>query len=458
MLRRLQGLVCPLVIAFIGWQTSVATSAESRPNFLVILADDCTFRDIGCYGGQASTPHIDRLAGQGLRLTRCFQAAPMCSPTRHNLYTGQYPVKTGAYPNHTFAKPGTRSIAHALQPLGYRVALSGKTHIQPNQVFPFEYSRKNNNPDMQAIDQLFAECSASQTPFCLLACSNEPHTPWDKGDASRYPPEQVVLPPSIADTEVVRESFSRYLAEVTYFDGQVGQILALLDKHELADNTVVMVLSEQGNAFPFAKWTCYDNGLQSAMVVRWPGNVIPAATSDAMVEYVDIVPTFVDIAAGETDPAWDGRSFKEVIRGTTDRHKQHVFGIMTTNGIINGTDCYPIRSVRSESHKLILNLNHEAAFTNACTQSPEFRSMVQAAEAGDAEARRLVELYQHRPAVELYDVRSDPLERTNLAGAPGSAAVIADLRSRLATWMREQGDLGIETELAAGQHQRRGQR
>jgi len=193
-------------------------------------------------------------------------------------------------------------------------------------------------------------------------------------------------------------------------------------------------------------------------VVRWPGNVMPGTTSDAMVEYVDVVPTFVDIAAGETDPAWDGRSFKEVIRGTTDRHKQHVFGIMTTNGIINGTDCYPIRSVRSESHKLILNFNHEAVFTNACTQSPEFRSMVQAAEAGDAEARRLVDLYQHRPAVELYDVRADPLEMTNLADAPGSTAVIADLRSRLEAWMREQGDLGIETELAAGQRQRRGRR
>ena len=89
----------------------------------MIIADDCTFRDIGCYGGQAHTPHIDRLATQGMRLTRCFQAAPMCSPTRPNIYTGLYPVNSGAYPNHAFAKPGTRSVVQYLKPHGYRVAL-----------------------------------------------------------------------------------------------------------------------------------------------------------------------------------------------------------------------------------------------------------------------------------------------------------------------------------------------
>ncbi|MCA9177076.1 MAG: sulfatase-like hydrolase/transferase, partial [Planctomycetales bacterium] len=73
-------------------------SAVERPNFVFIIADDLTYRDLGCYGGQASTPHIDRLATEGMRFERCFQAAPMCSPTRHNIYTGLYPVRSGAYP------------------------------------------------------------------------------------------------------------------------------------------------------------------------------------------------------------------------------------------------------------------------------------------------------------------------------------------------------------------------
>ena len=130
-------------------------AASDRPNFLFIIADDLTHSDLGCYGGQAHTPNIDGLAGEGMRFTRCFQAAPMCSPTRHNIYTGLYPVKSGAYPNHTFAKDGTKSVVHYLKPLGYRVALSGKQHIAPAEVFPFERSGKQNNPDMEAVDKLF---------------------------------------------------------------------------------------------------------------------------------------------------------------------------------------------------------------------------------------------------------------------------------------------------------------
>jgi len=160
-----------IVLAGLGLATAGVPAAE-RPNLLFIIADDCTFSDIGCYGGQAQTPRIDALAGEGLRFTRCFQSAPMCSPTRHNLYTGLYPVKSGAYPNHTFARDGTKSIVHYLQPLGYRVALSGKKHIAPREVFPFEYSGRNNNPDLDAIDRLFKECAARGGPLRLPAGKN----------------------------------------------------------------------------------------------------------------------------------------------------------------------------------------------------------------------------------------------------------------------------------------------
>ena len=285
-----------------------------------MIADDCTFRDIGCYGGQAYTPNIDRLATEGMRMTHCFQCAPMCSPTRHNIYTGQYPVKTGAYPNHTATYRNVKNVTHFLKPLGYRVALSGKTHIGPRDVFRFEYSGKKN-PDMKAVDELFAECADSETPFCLFACSNEPHSPWDKGDASRYPPEDVKLPPYLADTPELRDAFSRYLAEITYYDSQVGELLAMLEKHKLAEDTLVMVVSEQGNGFPFAKWTCYDSGLQSAMIVRWPGKVAPGSVTDAMVEYVDVTPTFVDIAGGEPHESLDGKSFLPVLTGKADEQQ-----------------------------------------------------------------------------------------------------------------------------------------
>lgn len=452
-----------LAVRLAGWGVllGLASSAgtafgEEKPNFVFINADDLTFRELGCYGGQAKTPNIDRLATEGMRFTRCFQAAPMCSPTRHNIYTGLYPVKSGAYPNHTFAKEGTKSICHYLGDLGYRIALSGKTHIAPREtVFPFEYSGKGGNPDMGAIDRLMEESKKTGTPFCLFACSNEPHTPWNKGDASVYPPEKIELPPYHVDTPQTREAWSRYLAEITYYDSQVGEILDLLDAHGLSDTTMVVVTTEQGNSMPFAKWTLYDAGLQTALIVRWAGQVEAGSVTDAMVEYVDVVPTFVEAAGGKPIPVLDGKSLLPVLRGETDTHKKFVYGIQTSRGTINAPEHFGIRSVRSEKYKLIVNLTPETTFTNACTRSPEFKSWVAKAQAGDADAAEKVRRYQHRPPVELYDLSADPFEWNNLAEEPALAETVDRLRSRLDAWMKSQGDEGQATEMAATEHQSR---
>ncbi len=434
--------------------SGAADASEAKaPNIVFIMADDCTYRDLGCYGGQAHTPHIDKLATEGMRFTRCFQAAPMCSPTRHNIYTGLYPVKSGAYPNHTFVKEGTRSVVHYLKPLGYRVALSGKRHIAPAEAFPFEYSNKGGNPDIATIGTLLAECAESGTPFCLFACSNEPHSPWDKGDSTRYKPAALDLPPHFVDTEATRESYSKYLAEVTYFDGQVGDIVALLDKHGLRENTLVIVVSEQGSSFPFAKWTLYDTGIQSACIARWPGVVKAGTVAEAMIEYVDMLPTFVEAAGGRPDLVLDGRSFLPVLKGDAIGHKEHVFALMTTRGIINGSDHFGIRSVRTVQYKYIRNLTPAVEFKNAATKSPEFLSWVAKSEGGDADAAEKVRRYRNRPAVELYDITKDPYEWDNLAENPDYASVLGEMAAELAMWMESQGDLGAETEMAAMERQ-----
>ena len=427
--------------------------AADKPNFVFIIADDCTFRDIGCYGGQAHTPNIDKLASQGMRFTSSFQAAPMCSPTRHCIYTGLYPVNSGAYPNHTFAKAGTKSIVHHLKPLGYRVALSGKRHISPKEVFPFEYSGAKN-PDFAAVDKLFEECRQTGTPFCLFACSNEPHTPWNKGDTSRYDADKVILPPYFVDTEETRSSMVKYLAEITYFDGQVGRCVELLEKHGLTENTLLIVTSEQGSSFPFGKWTCYDTGLQNALIARWPGNIKAGRVSDALIEYVDIVPTFVEAAGGMPADVLDGKSYLPVLLGKTKKHKEYVYGLHTTRGIINGSDYFGIRTVRSRRFKYILNLTPEMTFQNVCTKSAIFKSW-QAAADDDKKAADKVHRYEHRPAVELFDITKDPYEWNNLADDPKFASARKELKQKLADWMKSQGDKGQQTELEAFAHQTR---
>ena len=256
------------------------------------------------------------------------------------------------------------------------------------------------------------------------------------------------------DTEVTRENMTRYLAEITYYDGQVGESLALLEKHKVAGNTLVIVVSEQGSSFPFGKWTCYDTGLQSAFIARWPGKIKPGTVSNALIEYVDVTPTYIEAAGGKVPEVLDGKSLLPVLLGKEKEHKKYVFGEMTTRGINNGSDYFGIRSIRSKRFKYIFNFTPDVKFQNACVRSSVFKSWQEKAK-NDADAAEKVRRYQERDGEELYDITKDPYEWNNLAGDREYAEVKAKLRTRLDEWMKEMGDKGQQTELEAGDHQSR---
>jgi uncharacterized sulfatase len=422
--------------------------AETLPNFLILLADDCTKSDLGLYGGQAATPNLARLAGEGLRFTHCFQAAPMCSPTRHALYTGLYPVKSGAYPNSAVAHEWVRSIAHYLQAAGYITHLSGKLHVGPPSVYPFETSSPRV-PDPAALEGVLARSQTEGRPFLFIAASREPHSPWTQGDPSAYPPATLELPPVWVDTPETRAAYSSYLAEITYFDAQVGEFLVRLERAGRSGDTLVLVLSEQGSRMPFAKWTCYDAGLASACLVRWPGRIAPGTVSEALIEYVDVVPTLLEAAGLARPPILDGRSFLAVLTGAATTHKSHVFALQTSRGIEHGPEHFAIRAVRDARYLYIWNLTPEVAFESEATQGPLFRSWERRAESGDERAKRQVEAYRHRPSEELYDCQADPWNQVNLAGDESLATLRTELRARLEAWMTAQGDEGQATELRA---------
>ncbi|MFT6861992.1 MAG: N-sulfoglucosamine sulfohydrolase [Akkermansiaceae bacterium] len=438
-------------LLFFLFTLAVAADDSKKPNIVFIIADDCTFRDLGCYGGQAHTPNIDTLATQGMRFTRSFQTAPMCSPTRHNIYTGLPPVTSGAYPNHTFVPPKTKSVVSYLSDLGYTVAQSGKTHVSPSKVFSWQKIPGGKNPDFLKVGAFIEKQAAEKKPFCLLLCSNEPHSPWNLGDRSRYPVEKIKLPPYFVDTPKTRDGMSRYLAEITYFDSQVGQAMDLVEKHGLTNDTLFIVTSEQGSSFAFAKWTCYDNGLQTGLIARWPGTIKPGSVNPAMIQYLDLLPTFIEAAGGTPPSDLRGKSLLPVFAGKQS-HKKYVHGIMTTKGINDGSEHYGIRSIRSEKYKLIWNLTPEVKFQNACTTAPEFQSWLALAATGDADALAKTRRYQHRPEFELFDIQKDPLELSNLADDPKRADLKKDLHQRLQKWMKSCGDQGQATELKAREH------
>lgn len=434
----------------------------NQPNIVFIIADDLTFTDISSYGGKnVQTPNIDSIGEEGMRFTRCFQASAMCSPTRHNIYTGLYPVKSGAYPNSTLAYDGTKSVAHYLGEAGYRVGISGKLHIWPQSVFPFEYLNRQiadpdpdaneNDPNLTAVEAFLS--SDSDQPSCTFICYNEPHTPWDRGDASQFDPAALELPPYFVDTTTTRKHLADYYAEVKYLDDRVGDVINLIDRLGMRENTLLIFVSEQGMAMPFAKWTCYDQGLQAAFVARWPGKITPGSVTDAMIEYVDILPTFIEAAGATPSSILDGQSFLPVLLGARNHHKDYVYGLQTTRGISNGSDHYGIRSIRSHKYKLLINLTPDVPFKNNLTENKggwtEFWPTWVEAANRDEFAKKTTQRYQWRPHEELYDIENDPFELNNLAEDKKFQSIKKDLRLRLIRWMDEQGDLGQDTEIAA---------
>ena len=426
------------------------------PNVLILLADDCTFSDLAVHGGQnARTPNLDRLAAEGLVFERAYVTAAMCQPCRAELYTGLQPMRNGCAWNHSACRPETRSLPHHLEPAGYRTGIAGKVHVTPKSCFPFEevpgfdasaVRAPTNSHDLAGVKAFMSRDKAQ--PFCLVVGLTEPHVPWVMGDATQYPTDQLKLPPNIADTPKTREDFSRYLAEITYMDGQVGEILAALEASGAAQETLVLFTSEQGSQFPGNKWTCWDTGLHTTLIARWPGTVKAGTRTPALVQYADVVPTLLEVVGVKSAQAFDGTSFAAVLRGEKSTHREYAYA--AHNNIPEGP-AYPIRSVTDGEWRYIRNLlpeeiyieKHLMGLMGGATVHNPYWSSWMATALDNPHTYTLVKRYMHRPAEQLYHTTADPAEMTNLAHQPEHAARKAKLSAALDQWLNQQGDPGI---------------
>jgi N-sulfoglucosamine sulfohydrolase len=433
-------------------------SATERPNVLIIMADDCTHSDLPAYGGEnAKTPNLDALSKQSLVFNRAYLCSAMCQPCRAELYSGQYPMRNGCAWNHSASRGGTRSLPHYLGELDYRVGLAGKVHVAPGKAFPFELVNgfdKNcvRNPtkphDLAAVTGFMSR--DGKQPFCLVVALVEPHVPWVMGDPSQYPVDELKLPPNIADTIRTREDFAKYLAEITYMDGQVGELLAALEASGKSESTIVMFTSEQGAQFPGCKWTNWDTGVHTALMARWPGKIKEGVRTEALVQYADFVPTILEACGGDVHgKPLDGTSFFSVLMGKTEHHRNYVFGMH--NNYPEGP-AYPIRSITDGEFHYIRNLSPDQTYIekhlmgvkgDGLLNNPYWGTWIWDSTTSQR-TYGLVKRYMHRPAEQLYRLSNDKYEMENLADQLEHALVKQQLSAKLDQWMQAQGDPGIE--------------
>ncbi|HEX2473430.1 MAG TPA: sulfatase/phosphatase domain-containing protein, partial [Lacipirellulaceae bacterium] len=285
-----------------------------------------------------------------------------------------------------------------------------------------------------------------QAPLCLLVGTNWPHVPWPEPKAGVE--LESFEPPSIhIDTAETRRWRARYAAAVEQFDEDLGQIYDATFKH-LGSNTLFLQFSDHGAQWPFGKWNLYDAGTHVPFVAVWPGVVQSNSRTSAMISLVDVLPTLIEAAGGAPLKNIDGRSFKDVLTGTSVELRESIFTTHSGDGTMNR---YPMRSVRTRDWKYIRNLRPESEHTThidlgqAIDGNEYWQSWVEKAKT-DTKAADVISGYRRRPAEQLFDLRTDPLEQLNLAADSDSAAVLNKMRAQLDAWMKSQDDRGRATE------------
>jgi len=435
---------------------------NERPNIVMYISDDHGLDFLGCYGNKdIQTPNIDALAKEGMLFSNMFAASPTCAPSRSVLWTGLHSARNGCMGNHTVCRDDITSLPTYLNRLGYRVVLTNKYHARPREVFCFEYidaglPRNPANPrkyrreglNIRAIDEFLAKHSKDRpdTPLCLILADNSPHVTWEPNKT--YDPAKLRLPPYIVDTELTRRAMANYYQDITTMDKRVGEARTMLKKYGFEDNTLFIYTSDQGSEWPHSKWTVYDTGIHVPFIAVWPGKIKPRSACDAMVSFVDITPTFIDIANGQPPGGLDGKSFLDVLLGKTKTFRECIYASHTRDGNMN---VFPQRGVRDSRYKYILNLRPENTWTTHFTKVPgipESHKQVWdtwVEKAGtDPQAAKLLDIIEHHPAEELYDLQIDPYELNNIAGKPEARSILNKTQRRLKTWMLSQNDPALK--------------
>jgi len=342
--------------------------------------------------------------------------------------------------------------------------LANKRHAKPQEIFDFEYIDAKLPPnrtrrrkyrreglDTAAIETLLAEhtTTRSEVPLCLILADSNPHVTWEPNRI--YDPARLKLPPSFVDTELTRKALANYFQDITTMDERVGRVRSMLRKHGLADNTLFIYTSDQGSEWPHSKWTLYDAGLRVPFIASWPGVTKPGDVCDAMISFIDVTPTFIDVAGDKPPEGLDGKSFRKVLTGAKKSFRDCIYATHTRDGNMN---VFPQRCVRDKRYKYILNLNPENTWTTHWTKVPDipeshkevWDTWVEKA-GSDACAARIVALNEKHPREELYDTQTDPFELENLADRPERKRLLLRMRKQLAQWLAEQGE-ALPEELA----------
>ncbi|GIX03521.1 MAG: hypothetical protein KatS3mg113_0527 [Planctomycetaceae bacterium] len=431
--------------------------ATERPNILWISCEDMGC-DLGCYGvSYARTPHIDQLAQQGVKFTRCFTHAGVCAPSRSGLITGMYPPSIGSHHMRCQAvtPAGVRCFTEYLRQAGYYCTNNVKTDYQFD-VPASAWDENSNQADWRGR-------APGQPFFCVINFTTthesqirnpRPETQRllaQLPEHQRHDPSQVPLPAYYPDSPVIRRDVARYFDLISAMDRQVGEVLARLEADGLSEDTIVWFWSDHGRGLPRHKRWLYDSGIHVPLIIRvpekwrrWayvadPGRCGPGAEWNDLVAFVDFAPTVLSLAGIPLPSHLQGQAF---LGPQAQPPRQYIYAHRDRMD-----ETYDlIRSVRDQRFHYIRNFRFELPYAQRIAygeEMPTLREWRRLACEGKLQGASALFFSPRKPVEELYDTWHDPDEVHNLASHPDYQETLRRLRAECLQWMQQIGDAGL---------------
>ncbi|MEM6692935.1 MAG: sulfatase [Planctomycetota bacterium] len=430
---------------------------------VLMIADDMNWDDCGVYGHPSiRTPNIDKLASDGLLFRNAYLTTNSCSPSRASIITGRYPHNTGAEQLHWPIPKGTETFVQKLKRSGYYTASAGKWHMGDAVRDHFDKiyeastagfvlpSGKDGEPPKMIAKQpsgcedwtrALDERDKSK-PFFMWLAALDPHREYT--DGALDPPhtrDDVIVPPHLPDTPDVREDLRLYYDEIGRLDQYVGKVVAKLQEQSVAENTVIVFISDNGRPFPRDKTTLYDGGIRTPWIVSWPAKVKPGGITDSLVSSVDLAATFLDLSLQGKNAnvlsVKQSMSLLPTLLDPTAEHRRFAFAEDHWHDYEDHARC-----VISQQYKLIRNDYVDLPSTPSADagRGLTWQDMLKLQGEGKLSLEQQACFKSPRAQWELYDRYRDPGELVNLIDDPAYSSVVSKLKEALAEWADQTGD------------------
>jgi len=444
-----------------GLSTLAISQAARKPakelNILLFTADDLARNSLGCFGGKVDslTPNLDAFASEGMRFANAHVTVAICQPSRGALATGRYGHNSGIM-GFMHTKREISTVMQTLQRAGYLTAVLGKVdHSTPHTDYKWDFVRdkpqlgQGRDPELyyQYCCEFLARCRHENKPFYLMVNSHDPHRPYHnparpiegaKEPSMTYTPEEVEVPGFVPDLPGVRKELSFYQNSVRRLDDTFAKTMQALKESGFEKNTLVMFLSDNGIAIPFAKCNSYLASTNTPWIVRWPGVVEQGSfDTDHFISGIDFFPTVLEAVRIPVPQGLDGSSFLSLLKGQKQSGRDVVF---TQIDMKAGGDAVPMRCVQDKRFGYIFNPWADGKFWyRNNNEGLTMKAMVEAAKTDPQVARR-VKLFRYRTGEELYDLSNDPDCLDNLVGNAAFKNKLKQMQGQLGEWMKQTGD------------------